>query len=153
MGEPFVEPGRFFSPRERYPREAMLPGDVPRVHEVQGLALLHMVRLLLRRAPAEPEVHSSVRVDCRGEVKLRLKALSNISFIVPCCLFVRHFPAVRLVVIFAEDNCSVDEADSRGLFAARGAGGGCLFNGHGMVHSLDSLDPVSLRLPCAVTEK
>lgn len=106
-----VEPGRLFEPVQRYPDNAVLPGDVPRVQKVERLALLHVARLLLRRAGGGPHV------GCSGEVRLSLRALSSISVIPLCGLFLRHFPALRLEVDFDVGMTFLDELRLHGCLA------------------------------------
>lgn len=100
QSECIVEPGRLFSPSVRYPAAAVLPRDVPRVLDVERLALLHAARLLLRRGL---RTEGWLQTEFHGHVQFHLRALSNVSVIPHFCLFIRHFPDVRLELTLAQE--------------------------------------------------
>lgn len=103
-GERFVEPGRFFVARPRFVDGAELPDDVVRDQPAERAALLHVVRMLLRRCPARV----SAQQCCVGWVRIRIQALSHIAILALLGHFICRFPRVKLEADFDSEGTIED---------------------------------------------
>eukprot|EP00927_Polykrikos_kofoidii_P059275 TRINITY_DN54479_c0_g1_i1.p1 TRINITY_DN54479_c0_g1~~TRINITY_DN54479_c0_g1_i1.p1 ORF type:complete len:513 (+),score=46.77 TRINITY_DN54479_c0_g1_i1:68-1540(+) len=96
FGECFYEPGRGFEDAVRYRENVILPQDVDRTMLAEHLALLHLLRRLLRRCP--PQAAAAVHFE--GTVVMRVRRLYHVSFIALLCQMTCYFPRINFTVHF-----------------------------------------------------